>query len=58
MNGPTASRMNAENVLKDKIRRKESELNALQILQRVIPWDDICEEDEAKLWSYFCNANS
>lgn len=48
-----ASRQNARGVLKDKIRRKESELNALQALERVIEWGELSEDDEAKLWTYF-----
>lgn len=47
-------RMSARNVLKDKIRRKENELNALEILDNIIDWGDLNKEDEEKLWNYFC----
>jgi len=47
-----ASRMSAEAVLKDKIRRKENEVHALKALHRCIPWDELSKEDEEKLWDY------
>ncbi len=49
--------MRAEGVLDDQIRRKEVELNSLQILRRVIQWDKLSEEDEEKLWSYFVSGD-
>jgi len=51
-------RMNAISVLKQKIARKEAELDALRILERVIPWDDLCDEEESKLWNYFCRSDT
>jgi len=48
-----SSRMNSESLLKNKIRRKESELNALQTLYSVIPWESLSDEDEEKLCLYF-----
>lgn len=46
-------RMLAKAVLEDKIRRKESELNALRVLLKCVPWDSLVKEDEALLWGYF-----
>ena len=46
-------RMNARNVLKDLIRRKENRLNALRVVERCIDWDTLSHEDEKKLWDFF-----
>lgn len=51
MNGE--DRMSAKSELEDKIRRKESELNALRVLLGCVPWDSLTKEDEALLWGYF-----
>jgi hypothetical protein len=48
-----ACRQSARNVLKNSIRRAEGNIETLRILERVIPWDDLSEEDESKLWNYF-----
>lgn len=49
----TSQRMSARHVLKDKINRKARELNALEILDRVIEWDSLSSEEEEKLWDHF-----
>lgn len=48
-----AMRMNAENVLKDIIRRKKDQLRSFEILLNIIPWKHLSIEDEEKLWNYF-----
>jgi hypothetical protein len=50
--------MNAKAVLEDKIRRKEDEAYALKVLLRVVPWDTLSPDDEAKLWSYLVRRES
>ena len=49
------ARMNARNILKDRIARKQKKLDALQILDKVIPWDLVSAADEERLFVLFCS---
>jgi len=46
-------RQNARGVLKEAIKRKGNDLDSLNILMSVIPWDQLSDEEEGKLWGYF-----
>lgn len=49
----TGHRMSAQNVLREKIKRANRDLQALEILERVIPWNILNEEIESRLWDFF-----
>lgn len=49
----SASRQSARNVLREKIRRAHIQVETLETLERVILWDELTENEEAKLWDYF-----
>ena len=53
-----AMRMNARSVLKDKIERKHKELQALEVLESNIIWDDLTSDEESLLWSYFIESRN
>ncbi|HDM75823.1 MAG TPA: hypothetical protein ENG51_05050 [Deltaproteobacteria bacterium] len=52
MQGPGAYRQSAKQVFDNIIFRKENELHTLRLLKNIIPWDELEQKDEEKLWHY------
>lgn len=52
-NNPGCRRMSAKNVLLDKIKRCQKELEALTTLDASIRWDLLDPQQEELLWHYF-----
>lgn len=48
-----AGRQGELQVLQDKLLRKQRDLDAIQVLLRVIPWEKLTEVEEELLWGYF-----
>ena len=54
----SCNRMSAWNVLKDKINRQETHLNALKELLIVIDWDKLTIKQDELLYDFFIKRKS
>ena len=48
----TSYRQGAEEVLNNMLARKKAEMEVLELLKKIIPWDKLTPEDEEKLWHF------
>jgi len=48
-----SGRQTAKAVLEDQVKRSKDNTDTLETLLRIIPWGNLCQEDEEKLWNYF-----
>jgi len=57
MNKPIscAGRQHAKDVIRERIRRLEDQAEQLKLLDAALPWKDLTEQEEAKLWNFFIN---
>lgn len=52
-NEKACGRQSAREVLLERIRRIESQLAPLKMLEQMIPWGDLTPQEEQSMWDFF-----
>lgn len=50
-----ASRQHTKEIIADRIRRLEAQVEQLKILDAALPWKDMTDQEEGQLWNFFVN---
>lgn len=50
-----AGRQHTKDVIKQRIHSLEQEIEQLKLLDAALPWKDMTQQEEEKLWNFFIN---